>query len=158
MVGLLVSIPLLKGALPFLGEGRASTLIPAAVLFLLLSLPMLIRYNAPSRALPEKVAEKGMRTSIKELFSHKAVALFLIGYFLYSDALLTFSNNFPLYLEKVHMVDDTTKSILTACILLCASLSAFFTGKLADRKGLKKSMLFILGVMCILFPIFAFIK
>jgi MFS family permease len=56
-----------------------------------------------------------------------------LAYFFYSDALLTFSDNYPLYLEKVHAIPDVQKSILTAIILLCASISAATTGKLADK-------------------------
>ncbi|MBP6910671.1 MFS transporter [Patescibacteria group bacterium] len=119
---------------------------------------MLIGYNLKDKPIPAELKQMNIRKSVKDLFSHKVIALFLVGYFLYSDAVQTFGNNFPLYLEKVHMVSDTQKSILAASILLCASLSAFFTGKRADRIGLKKSLMIILIVMCIVFPIFAFIK
>jgi UMF1 family MFS transporter len=155
---LLVSIPIINGAIPFLDASRAGTLLPAAALFLVFSLPMLLRYNAPVRKIDMSIKVHNIRLSMKALFGYGSIVTFLIWYFLYSDALLTFANNYPLYLEKVHAVADTSKSLLTALILLGASISAFCTGKLADRIGLKKSLMRLLGARCVVFPIFAFIK
>jgi len=157
IAGLVAVLPIISGAVSFFGHSRASTFLPAVILFVIFALPMLIRYDAKEQQ-PEKPAVKSnIWKVIRELFSYKAVARFLIGYLFYSDALLTFSNNFPLYLEKVQMVPDAMKTALTAIILIFASVSAFFSGKLADRRGLKKTLMWLLAARCIIFPFFAFV-
>jgi UMF1 family MFS transporter len=82
----------------------------------------------------------------------------LLAYFLFSDSLLTFSNNFPLYLETVHGTSDTVKSVLTAGILILAALGAVIFGKVADKKGNLKTLKYILVVWCALFLAMIFIK
>lgn len=79
---------------------------------------MLIRYNHKDKEPSPQTASTPLWKSLKELFSYKVIVLFLIAYLFYSDALLTFSNNFPLYLEKVHHLVDTSKSLLTIIILV----------------------------------------
>ena len=37
----------------------------------------------------------------KVLFSLSSVGLFILAYFLFNDAILTASNNFPIFLEQV---------------------------------------------------------
>ncbi len=158
IVWILVTIPIVNGAIPMIGSWRVGTFLPATIIFLLFALPMLLRYNASAKAPDMQHESEGVRHSLKQLFNYKVIWLFLLWYLFYSDALLTFSNNFPLYLEKVHGVTDTTKSLLTAVILLGASLSAFFSGKFADKKWLSKCLLYLLWARCIVFPLFSFIK
>ena len=156
---LIIMIPVASWSLWFLGTGRTAPLLLAPMLFFVCALPMLLWYNAKDHpASPKEVAKQSIWKTLQHLISHKAVFLFLIAYFFYSDALLTFSSNYPLFLEKVHAIWDTQKSILTAVILLFASLSAFFTGWWADRVGLKKSLLWLLWAWCFVFPTFSFIS
>ena len=151
--GILIALPFANGITLFGDPGRAQALLPATLVFGLLSLPMLISYREDK--ISARTSKIGNSSNIfllfKEVFSHKALALFFIGYFLFSDALLTFSNNFPLYLEVVHGVTDTTKSILSASILVLAALGALVFGKIADKKGNLKTLKLILSVWCLIF-------
>ncbi|MEK7185026.1 MAG: MFS transporter [Patescibacteria group bacterium] len=159
VVGVLITIPFVNGLTLFGDAGRAQALFPATILFGLLALPMLIFYketaSEQSDQEQENTTQKSLRPGFislfKEVFGYKSLALILLAYFLYSDAMLTFSSNFPLYLETVHGVSDTTKSILTACILILAAVGAIIFGKIADKKGNLKTLKFILFIWCFIF-------
>jgi len=50
IAGLLITLPLASGAIYFIGEaGRAQTFLPAAVLFFILALPMLLFFKLPKQ-------------------------------------------------------------------------------------------------------------
>lgn len=160
IIGLLISIPIIQWSLPWLGTWRVATFLPATMLFLVFALPMLLRYDQPDKkhTAYDEVSGLWIWQLMRQLLGSKILWMFLLGYFFYSDALLTFSSNFPLYLEKVHSIDDTRKSLLTACILLCASIGAFFSGTFADKRWLARSLQFLLVAWCIILPVFMFIK
>ena len=165
VVGVLITIPFINGLTLFGDPGRAQALFPATILFGLLALPMLIFYRenhgaqenaqekgAPQTSLDTKAARNTSFISLfKEVFSYKPLALILLAYFLYGDAMLTFASNFPLYLETVHGVSDTTKSLLTASILILAAVGAIIFGKVADKKGNLKTLKIILFMWCFVF-------
>lgn len=161
VAGLLITIPFVSGAVTLFGDsGRAQALLPATIIFALLSLPMLLLYRESETVGSKIFATEASPVSLWELmrgvFSHKRLAFILVAFFLFSDALLTFGNNFPLFLEKVHGVNDTTKALLTAAILVLAALGAVVFGKIADRFGALKTLLGILIAWCFIFPAMAF--
>ena len=137
VAGVLVTLPFANGLTLFGDPGRAQALFPATILFGLLALPMLIFYREnknPSQSDTQSSQRVNFVSLFKEVFSHKYLALFFLSYFLFSDAMLTFANNFPLYLETVHKATDTMKSVLSASILVLAALGAIIFGKIADKK------------------------
>jgi UMF1 family MFS transporter len=164
VAGILITLPFVNGITLFGEPGRAQALLPATIIFGLLSLPMLIFYKENSNTLLNNQNSKQSSESVsivslfKEVFGHKRLALFLVAYFLFSDAMLTFANNFPLYLETVHNVSDNIKSILTASILILATIGAIVFGKIADKKGNIKTLNIILIIYCFIFVIMAFVK
>lgn len=154
VVGILVTLPFVNGITLFGDPGRAQALFPATIIFGVLVLPMLIFYreNVSSAVNIQQSKDKSnFLLLFKEIFSHKALGLFLLAYFLFSDAMLTFANNFPLYLETIHHVTDTTKSILTASILILAAVGAIIFGKIADKKGNLKTLKVVLILWCFIF-------
>jgi UMF1 family MFS transporter len=159
--GLLVTFPLATGALYLFGAaGRAQTLLPATILFFLLALPMLILFKLPKKENVKKINLKEeyklFFLKLKDLLANRNVLLFLVAFFFFNDAIITAANNFPIYLENVFAVSDITKSILMAGILFTSAIGAFAAGYVADRVGLKKSLVFILGSWIIIFPVLAF--
>ena len=159
VAGLLITLPLATGALYLFGApGRAQTLLPATVIFGLLTLPMLLTYK---EELTEKIKqaitikEEYIKVfgTLKHIISLKNLLYLFIAYFLFSDALLTFSNNFPIFLEKVHGAEDAIKTYLTAGILILSAFGAVIFGKIADKKGKQKTLGFLLIGWTIFFPV-----
>lgn len=153
VTGVLITLPFVNGITLFGDPGRSQALFPATILFGLLSLPMLFFYREVS-ATPNSHINESQTTFIsllKTILSNKPLAFLLLAYFLFSDAIVTFANNFPLYLEVVHRASDTTKSILTASILILATIGSIIFGKIADKRGNLKILKIILVVWCFLF-------
>ncbi|MEY2664366.1 MAG: hypothetical protein RIT04_174 [Candidatus Parcubacteria bacterium] len=154
VAGVLITLPFINGITLFGDPGRAQALFPATILFGILALPMLIFYrenNNRAHNATQNTTQYNLISLFKEVFSYKPLALLLLAYFLFSDALLTFANNFPLYLETVHHVTDTVKSLLTASILILAAIGAVIFGKVADKKGGLKILKIVLTVWCFVF-------
>jgi UMF1 family MFS transporter len=160
VAGVLIALPFVNGVTLFGEPGRAQALFPATIIFGLLTLPMLLFYRE-NKDLPlnnNEIKSKSTVTSLfKEVFSHKPLAFLLLAYFVFSDAMLTFANNFPLYLEIVYKVSDTVKSLLTASILILAAIGAIIFGKIADKKGNLKTLKRVLVVWCFIFFAMTFI-
>ncbi|KND48507.1 MAG: Major facilitator superfamily [Parcubacteria bacterium C7867-005] len=154
VVGILITLPFVNGVTLFGDPGRAQALFPATIIFGLLALPMLLFYRENANSVIDIPLAKGQSNPVslfREVFSCKPLALLLLAYFLFSDAMLTFANNFPLYLETVHHATDTVKSLLTASILILAAIGAIIFGKIADKKGNLKTLKIILVVWCFIF-------
>ncbi len=163
--GLLVTLPFATGAIYLIGShGRPQTLIPAIILFALSAAPLLFFYREPQKVVvPGSVtsptpalAPVGVFTILKKILSIRNLALTMIAYFLFSDALLTFSNNFPIFLEKAFAATDSIKTYLTAGILILSAIGSVVFGKISDKKGKKETLLFVLICWLILFPVLAF--
>ena len=160
VAGVLAVLPFVNGITLFGEPGRAQALLPATILFGLFALPMLIFYKENLNVSLDNdtvVFKSNLISLFKEVFSHKALALVLLGYFLASEALLTFANNFPLYLEVVHNASDTIKSILTAGILILAAVGAAIFGKIADRKGNLRVFKILLIIWCFIIATMALV-
>ncbi|TAK95785.1 MFS transporter [Patescibacteria group bacterium] len=149
ITGLLVTLPLATGAVVLWGEpGRAQPLIPAAILFLLLALPTILFFKEES--VREKVSisiggeYKKVISSFKSLIGAPGLGTFFLAYFLFNDALITASNNFPIYLEKVLSISDTVKTFLLILIMLTSAIGAIIGGWVTDRVGHKRSLIGVL--------------
>lgn len=154
VAGILITLPFVNGITLFGDPGRAQALFPATIIFGLLALPMLLFYRENinfTLDAPQAKCQSNPLSLFKEVFSYKPLALLLLAYFLFSDAMLTFANNFPLYLETVHHVTDTVKSLLTASILILAATGAIIFGKISDKKGKLRTLKIILVVWCLIF-------
>ncbi|MDO8522327.1 MAG: MFS transporter [bacterium] len=161
IAGILITIPFASGAVYLFGEaGRAQTFLPAAVLFFLLALPMLLFFKLPK---PEGTGQpadkinwseeyKNQWSQFKELIRVPNMGVFLLSYFFFNDAIITASNNFPIYLQNVFAVSDSTKSALLGGILLTSAIGALCSGWVADNIGLKKTLTVVLGSWVIIFP------
>ncbi len=160
VAGVLITLPFINGFTLFGDPGRAQALLPATIIFGLLALPMLLFYRENTDSV-HNVSQTGNQSNplslFKKVFLHKYLALFLLAYFLFSDAMLTFANNFPLYLEKIHHVTDTVKSLLTASILILAAVGSIVFGKIADKNGKMKTLKIVLVVWCFIFLAMIFV-
>ncbi len=154
VVGVLITLPFVNGLTLFGDPGRAQALLPATIIFGFLMIPMILFYKEEKRTVlvnEPQMAKSNLVTLFKSVFANKPLAFLFLSYFFFSDALLTFANNFALYLETVHGTSDTMKSILTAGILLLAAIGAIIFGKIADKKGNLKTLKVILFIWCFIF-------
>ena len=160
--GLLVALPFSNGSLNIFGSApRSETLLPSVIIFFVLSLPMLILFKEPKRASEKlfyKISLKDMITETKILLSFSGVTFFLIAYFLFNDAILTAANNFPIFLEQVWHVSDTTKTYILFGILITSAIGGTLSGFVADRFGQKRTLMFILSGYVIILPLIGFLN
>ncbi len=159
IAGLLITLPIVSGVIYFIGApGRAQTFLPSAIIFFVLSLPMIFWFKMPTtqKLQTEKMSLKQEYKSqwkqFKDLIKEPNMRLFLLSYFFFNDAILTAANNFPIYMEKVFSISDTTKALLMMGILLTSAIGALAAGWIADHIGLKKTLTIILGSWIIIFP------
>lgn len=164
IVGLLITLPLATGAVYLIGEtGRAQTFLPATVLFFIFALPMLFFYKIPKQ---EKSKEKinlmreykSFWNNFLELVRVRDVGLFLLAYFLFDDAIITASTNFPIYLQNVFNVSDSIKSMMLLGILVASGVGAILSGWVAKKIGIKKTLMGVLAGWIIIFPLMATIS
>ncbi len=162
LVGLFLVLPLANGGFSFFGSSaRAETLLPAVVIFFILSLPTLIFFKELKQEKPvfHFMPEfKELFRKTKELFLYPGVALFILAYFLFNDAILTAANNFSIFLERVWGAPDTTKTYIMLGILITSAIGGLVSGIVADRFGHKKTLLFILAGWVFILPLVGFIK
>jgi len=156
--GLFIALAFASGAIYFFGRpGRAQPFIPVTILFLLLSLPMLFLFKdtspGESGKIDIKIEYKNYFRTFWEMCRLPGVGRFLLGFFLFNDAIVTLENNFAIYLQQVFQVSDKVKSFLLLGILGASVVGAFVSGFLADKIGLKKSLIIILAAWVVLFPI-----
>lgn len=159
--GLLIALPFATGALSlFGGVPHAETLLPAVIAFFILALPTLVFFHEPKKkfvnfSIIEKVKETFRETKI--LISIKSVSFFLLAYFFFNDAVMTASNNFPLFLEQVWHVSDTIKTFILLGILVTSAIGGLVGGLVADKYGHKKTLMIILYGWIIILPTIAFL-
>ena len=164
IAGLLITLPLASGAIYFIGEaGRAQTFLPAAVLFFILALPMLFFFKLPKQEshnpqINLKEEYKNQWNQFKELVKDPNMKLFLIAYFFFNDAIITASNNFPIFLQNVFAVPDNTKSMILVGILATSVIGALCSGWVADKIGLKKTLTIVIGSWVVLFPVLGLVQ
>src|SRR3989344_1882269 len=143
ITGLLIALPLSTGSLSFFGSNpRAETLLPSVLIFFILSLPMLILFKEPGKPKEKlRLASrfKEMITETKLLFSFSSVGLFLLAYFLFNDAILTASNNFPIFIEQVWGVSDIVKTYILLGILVTSVIGGTLSGFIADKFGQERT-------------------
>lgn len=158
IAGLVITLPLASGAVYIAGEtGRAQTFLPATIIFFILALPMLLYFKIPKQdktdnRLRLKEEYKNYWSQFKELIKSPSMGLFLLAFFFFNDAILTASNNFPIYLERVFNVSDSTKSMLLLGILATSAIGAFCSGWVADKIGLKRTLMIVLGSWIVVLP------
>src|SRR3989338_4949077 len=160
--GLLFVLPFSNGSINLFGSAaRAETLLPAVIVFTIFALPMLIWFKEPKKekiTFQFKYELKGLFTETKKLFLFPGVALFILAYFLFNDAILTASNNFPIFLEQVWAVSDTVKTYILLGIVFTSGIGGLISGMIADHFGHKRTLVFIISGWIFILPLIGFIN
>jgi MFS transporter, UMF1 family len=148
--GLVITLPL--------AGVRLDPLLPAVGIFFILALPMMI-YFKESRVREKTINIEKLKQETK-VFTKKFMAFFtasvaapmLLAFFFFNDALVTLSNNYPIYMDRVFAVPDGTKSLLLMAVLAMSAIGGIIAGWLGDKIGNLKTLKFILIGWVILLP------
>lgn len=160
--GLILVLPFSNGSLSlFNSAARAETLLPSVIVFAILALPMLVWFKEPKKervAFRLKSELQGLKAETKKLFLFPGVALFMLAYFLFNDAILTASNNFPIFMQQVWSVSDTVKTYILLGIIFTSAIGGLVSGIVADRFGHKKTLVFTISGWIFILPFIGFIN
>jgi UMF1 family MFS transporter len=174
IVGVLLVSPFFNGALPVVGElpsavtnilrtifpftshaGRVSTFVPTAILFLLFSLPLFIfckDHNA--RGARKKVewreAFRGVVETLRDSKRYPGALRFLIASFLYQDAIGTIVQYMALYAVMAMGFEKGQEVTLFVVLTIPAAIGSYFIGRLVDRIGPKRSLVFVIACWVVL--------
>lgn len=156
VVGLVIALPFIKGAVSVFGNTSVSApFLPLTCLFLIIALWSLYKINtslkdvvslSASVETEQSQAPQTMFKEVKNLFMIGGVGIFFITYFLISDAVLTLSGNYSLYLTN--LFPSTTSShitYITVGILTMSALGAYICGKVSHKVGSYRTLMTILG-------------
>jgi UMF1 family MFS transporter len=168
IVGVLLVSPFFNGALPVVGQlpegvisflrsifpftshaGRVSTFVPTAILFLLFSLPLFVfcrDHNARSGRARVKWREafKGVAQTLRDARRYPGALRFLIASFLYQDAIGTIISYMALYAVMAMGFEEGSEITLFVVLTIPAAIGSFFIGRLVDRIGPKRSLVFVI--------------
>ncbi len=141
-------LPFSLGIITLFGSpGRAQVFLPAVIIFIVTGPPMIIWFKEPkSKVISPKIDFKGVYKDTIDGFrllirKEKNVTRFLVSFMFVSDALLTASLYFAIYLDRVFQISDTQKYLALALLEITVILSAYMAGKIADKYGNKKVLL-----------------
>lgn len=157
LTGLVIALPFSNGTLKFFdGAPRAETLLPSVIIFFILALPMLMFFKEPKKDAGKinfGLEIKNIFEETRRLLAFPSVAFFLASYFLFNDAILTAANNFPIFLEQVWQVSDTTKTYIMLGIIITSAIGGALSGFLADRFGHKRTLMVVLVGWVFILPL-----
>ena len=151
VVGILITFPF--------SNSRITPLLISVPVFFILALPTMIFFKEAKKPASNIATVKmsgETRAFIKKMlmfFATSAATPMLIAFFFFNDALLTVSNNYSIYLERVFQVPDTTKSILLLAILIMSAVGSIIAGWLGDKLGALKTLSLILFAWIIALPL-----
>lgn len=155
VVGLLITLPL--------AYSRVAPLIPAVIVFFILALPMMIFFKESRKkeygvTMQTIKAETFLfRKKFMAFFSVSLAAPMLISFFFFNDALITVSNNYSIYMERVFAIPDATKSLLLMAILAMSAVGGIIAGWLGDKIGNLKTLKLILLGWIVALPVIALV-
>ena len=126
----------------------------SAVFFLVFAIPS-IKWlkNRPARAIPGgegqsliKLGYKSVGNTIRTIRNYKGLPLFLVAYFLFSDAITTVIYYAAIFGEAVYAFSTAMILIFFAVTQLTAIPGAFIFGIVADKIGTKKTLIITLFI------------
>jgi len=153
VVGILITLPF--------ANSRIIPLLISVPTFFVLALPMMLFFKESQKHVDQidnSLIRDEIRVSIKKMilfFTASAATPMLIAFFFFNDALLTVSNNYSIYLERVFQTPDTVKSVLLLAILIMSAIGSVIAGWLGDKIGALKTLKFILSGWVVALPLLA---
>lgn len=169
ITGVLLTYPFFAGSIPLLGKisptvlshlrnvvpftspgGRVSTFVPTALLFLLFSIPLALfcrDHNAVrgKARVPWRQSFAALRETIREARRYPGVARFILTSFLYQDAMGTIIANMALYAIFAMGFKKGAEVTLFVILTVPAVIGSFLIGKLVDRIGPKRTLIYVIA-------------
>lgn len=169
IVGVLLVTPFFNGKIPVAGAlpqgflhflrtifpftshaGRVSTFAPTGILFLLFSLPLFVfckDHNARTVAggIPWRKGFQDLANTVRDAKKYPGTIRFILASFLYQDAIGTIVANMALYAVKAMGFAKGLETTLFVALTVPAVIGSYAIGKLVDRIGPKKSLMFTIG-------------
>jgi UMF1 family MFS transporter len=138
-------------------EDSQAAFIPTAVMVLVFSLPCFFFVREQGR--PQVVHEPAFTlvrdalTQVLRTFrnarQYSQVGRFLLGRFLYVDAVATLIAYMVVYADRVADMSSTAKNALVGLSVVCAAIGAFVAGAAVERYGPRRTLISILTVFSI---------
>ena len=130
-------------------QGNQAAFLPTAALFILFALPLLIIVRDPGER--GRVDKTLFQTSYKQLYEtfrrarqHINLFRFLIGRFMYMEAINTVTSFYVLYLINVGGFEDTEAQTMIIGVVVIAILASWATGFLVSKFGPKRVLIIAL--------------
>ena len=127
-------------------EGNQAAFLPTAGLFILFALPLILIVRDPGKR--GNIDKTLVQTSYKQLYEtfhrarqHVNLFRFLIGRFMYMEAINTVTSFFVLYLINVGEFEDTEAQNMIIAVVLIAIFASWATGFLVSKFGPKPVLL-----------------
>lgn len=162
IAALLITLPFATGAVNlFGGTPRAETLAPAVFAFTLCALPVLFFFKVRDDRV-DSAAVSGRSVSAESsrnapLPRQTTIRNFFIAFALSNGAIVTTINNYPLLLQKIWGVPDTTKMMILVGVMITSVVGSLIAGHSADRYGNRKIFVITLACWVVAVPISALI-
>ena len=161
LAGVVILLPIANSTISFLSgtTGRSQVFFPAAILFIIMSLPFIILFKEKT----SKIVKSRQKINIKDVYTvfwsglkrlvkkDKNVLRFLISFYFVSDALLTAQLFFAIYLAEVWKLADTAKTFLLLFLFIGILPGSIISGLLCHKYSVKKFLMWITGYTTVLF-------
>lgn len=120
------------GVFPSVGPGGMASILPSAIVTgVLTALALwLMRGADDPRGEMEIMRPQGNKKTVggkmtlQFLFTNRMTLMFLIAFFLFSDAILTLQNNSTIFMDQVHSFSDDAKAYLFLMVLITGAFGA----------------------------------
>ena len=168
IAGILIAFPFFNGTLPIVGNfsdsvitslgkivpfsgsgGNVSTFVPTALMFFLFSLPLFLFCRDHNVIRGKKVDwKKGFRHvahTVRETRKYPGLRRFILTTFLYQDAMGTIIANMTLFAIYAMGFTGGAKITLFLVLTIPAVIGSYPIGKLVDRIGPKRTLIFVIG-------------
>jgi UMF1 family MFS transporter len=165
IVGVMLVTPFFNASMPLLGSvpstvmsaltsiipfttrgGRVSTFVPTGILFLLFSLPLFLFCRDHNTRVGKPIAWKAafaeVAHTVRDAKQYPGSLRFILASFLYQDAIGTIIANMALYAVMAMGFKKGLETTLFVVLTVPAVIGSYGIGRLVDRIGPKRSLVF----------------
>jgi UMF1 family MFS transporter len=136
------------------GDGsKQRAFAPAGLFYLLFAVPALVLirerrhpHAEGSRQFGARGAYRQFVASLRELTRHRRASRFLVGRFLYADAIATLIAFIAVYMTRLGGFSESEKNLVFGIAVVVAAAGALVAGRLVERYGPKRPLLVVLPV------------